>query len=208
MFHKKSNLNQQGRWQEEVTFSFLSSNNPDFFITKKGYVICVNELVFYLKEVHVSLQFLDYFLLWGWKVIVPIWPIGADKSRLRPIISVAYKTSITESEDMLKLLEIKVQYTLDSNRWKIGRKMWEFVLICTKNWKGFEKCLAQNYDSSLRYRVFWLRTDSNLDRLWKIEWNPFLEPNDQSLVERAWSEEWCHAKIEMEFQKFCNDRWK
>ena len=58
MFHKQTNptFNQLGRWQEEVTFSFLSSNNPDFFIKRKGYVICVNELVFHLKAVHVSLN--------------------------------------------------------------------------------------------------------------------------------------------------------
>ena len=58
MFHKQTNptFNQQGRWKEEVTFSFLSSNNPDFFIKRKGYVICVNELVFHLKAVHVSLN--------------------------------------------------------------------------------------------------------------------------------------------------------
>ena len=64
MFHKKNlNFNQQGRWKEEVMLTFLSSNNPDFFITKKGYVICVNESVFYLRAVHVSLKFLDLFLL-------------------------------------------------------------------------------------------------------------------------------------------------
>ena len=58
MFHKQTNptYNQQGRWKEEVTFSFLSSNNPDFFIKRKGYVICVNELVYHLKAVHVSLN--------------------------------------------------------------------------------------------------------------------------------------------------------
>ena len=58
MFHKQTNptFNQKGRWKEEVTFSFLSSNNPDFFIKRKGYVICVNELVYHLKAVHVSLN--------------------------------------------------------------------------------------------------------------------------------------------------------
>ena len=58
MFHKLTNptFNQQGRSQDEVAFSFLSSNNPDFFIKRKGYVICVNELVFHLKAVHVSLN--------------------------------------------------------------------------------------------------------------------------------------------------------
>ena len=61
MFHKETRrkFNHHNRRHEEITFkiSFLSSNNPDFFISKMGYVICKNEFGFHLKAAHVSFPF-------------------------------------------------------------------------------------------------------------------------------------------------------
>ena len=61
MFHKNTSMKFRHQvWgQEKVTFaiSFLSSNDPDFFITRKGYVICENESGFHMKLTHVSFQF-------------------------------------------------------------------------------------------------------------------------------------------------------
>ena len=65
MFHRDTSV-QHGRcknnsayrngWCESFEMSFISSNNPDFFIPKKGYVICKNNLEYTLVLAYVSFQ--------------------------------------------------------------------------------------------------------------------------------------------------------
>ena len=43
-------------WCESFDMSFISSNNPNFFIAKKGYVICKHNLEYKLVLAYVSFQ--------------------------------------------------------------------------------------------------------------------------------------------------------
>ena len=70
------------KWCRTKSFrmSLISSNNPDYFITRKGYVICKNDFVYNLMLAYVSLQvhgrndfwshnFLDsYWWQTGWEM--------------------------------------------------------------------------------------------------------------------------------------------
>ena len=44
--------------------SLISSNNPDYFITRKGYVICKNDFGYNLMPAYVSSQ-VNYSLTYG-----------------------------------------------------------------------------------------------------------------------------------------------
>ena len=65
MFHRDTSV-QHGRcqnnssyrdgWCESFDMSFISSNNPEFFIAKKGYVICKHNLEYKLVLAYVSFQ--------------------------------------------------------------------------------------------------------------------------------------------------------
>ena len=57
--HRKALCEMETRdWCRTKSFrmSLISSNNPDYFITRKGYVICKNDFGYNLMPAYVSLQ--------------------------------------------------------------------------------------------------------------------------------------------------------
>ena len=104
--------------------SLISSNNPDYFITKKGYVICKNDFGYNLMPAYVSphvyLSFIktrnDFCWLHGHQNL---------KKKIRSVYLSSHSF-------------------LDSYWWQTGWEMWKFVIFGSEINRGFAKNYFRN----------------------------------------------------------------